>query len=175
MTASAFLRTERLAIRELDPVGDAGFVFRLLNSPKFLKYIGDRGVRSVEEAAIFIESRYRQSYIDHGFGLYAVTLASDGKPIGICGFVNRDHLPAPDIGFAFLPEFERSGYGYESARGILDFGWNSLGFDRVLAIVSPGNIASESLLLKLGFMPNGPLDIAGDRVDLFSIERASGQ
>lgn len=164
------VQTERLILREVDS-GDADFMCRLLNSPKFLKYIGDRGVRSPEEAAVFLEDRYRKSYRDHGYGLYTVELSSDNTPIGICGFVRRDSLPAPDIGFAFLPEFERMGYGYESAVGMLDHGWDTLGFDRVLAIVSPGNTASEKLLEKLGFDARGSLDLGDDTVNLFEVER----
>ena len=103
------LETNRLVIRELDPALDAEFMFELLNSPKFIQYIGDRGVRSVSQAATFIETRYQPSYELHGYGLYTVERIADGKQVGICGFVRRDSLPGPDIGFAFLPEYERNG------------------------------------------------------------------
>src|SRR5205085_3321358 len=97
----------------LDRHRDALFILELLNTPKFLRYIGDRGVRTIADAADLIESRYRQSYRDHGYGLYAVELIQPGPvQIGICGFVRRASLPAPDIGFAFLPEYEGRGYGY---------------------------------------------------------------
>lgn len=141
---------------------DAEFIFSLLSSPKFIKYIGDRGVRSVSEAATFIETRYRQSYRDHGFGLYTVVTRSDQTPVGICGFVKRDNFVIPDIGFAFLPEHERKGFGFESAAALMLYGEESLGFSEVLAITTPDNDASGNLLLKLGFefdgltdMPNG--------------------
>jgi len=102
---------------EMQSERDAAFIFELLNTPKFIKYIGDRGIRSVAEAAVFIEERYRQSYRDHGFGLYLVELwpqentlltgrVSAFAAIGVCGFVRRDTLPGPDLGFAFLPEHE---------------------------------------------------------------------
>lgn len=144
------LETERLVIRELDSAVDAETIFELLNTPKFLRYIGDRGVRSVEEARDFIENRYRQSYRDHGYGLYAVEL-KDGTPIGMCGFVRRDTLPGPDIGFAFLPEFEGQGYGFESAAAMMEYGREVLGFGEVLAITSLDNHVSGHLLEKLGF------------------------
>ncbi|MEO7540158.1 MAG: GNAT family N-acetyltransferase [Pyrinomonadaceae bacterium] len=147
------LETDRLRLRELDADQDAGFVFELLNTPKFIKYIGDRGVRSDVEAAEFIDTRYRQSYRDHGYGLYAVELRSSEfkRQIGMCGFVRRDTLPAPDLGFAFLPDFEGQGFGYESARAIMHYGRESLKFERVLAITSLDNDVSGSLLEKLGF------------------------
>jgi RimJ/RimL family protein N-acetyltransferase len=145
------VETKRLVIREMDAGQDSAFIYALLNSPKFIKYIGDRGVRSEKEAAVFIETRYRQSYRDHGFGLYTVESKDDGTPVGICGFVNRDSLPDPDIGFAFLPDFERQGYGLESAKAMMSYGRDTLGFGRILAITTPDNAASDRLLGKIGF------------------------
>jgi RimJ/RimL family protein N-acetyltransferase len=145
------LETERLLLRELDKECDAAFTCELLNSPKFLKYLGDREVRTAAEASDFIENRYAASYREHGYGLWAVDLKKSGIPIGICGFVRRDTLPGPDLGFAFLPEFERQGYGLESARAVLDHGRESLGFTDIWAITSVDNDASGSLLEKLGF------------------------
>ncbi|MFM9904921.1 MAG: GNAT family N-acetyltransferase [Pyrinomonadaceae bacterium] len=181
------LATERLILRELDSAIDAEFVFALLNTPKFLQYIGDRGVRSVDEAAVFVEDRYRQSYRDHGFGLYAVELRSAGSAtedtlptgrvsasntqIGLCGFVKRDHFESPDIGFAFLPEHEGKGYGFESARAVLDYGKHTLGFSRVLAITSQDNDVSGKLLEKLGFAFDGVKSMPdGEMLKVFSIQ-----
>jgi [ribosomal protein S5]-alanine N-acetyltransferase len=161
------LETERLILREIE-TQDAAFLFELLNSPKFLKYIGDRGVRTVEDAAEFIESRYRESYRQNGFGLYVVE-RSEGESVGICGFVKRGYLDHPDIGFAFLPEYEAKGYGFESAQAALEFGFSELGFDLVYAITSPDNTASEKLLAKLGFRLEHPITTPeGDSVNLHS-------
>ena len=145
------LETERLILRELRTADDAEFVYELLNTPKFIKYIGDRGVTSPDDAAAFIENRYRLSYRDHGFGLYVVERKSDSVRVGLCGFVKRATLPGPDIGFAFLPEFEGQGYGFESAEAMMKYGRDTLGFTRVLAITSLDNAASGRLLKKLGF------------------------
>lgn len=155
-------KTERLTIREMNSAVDAEFIFSLLNSPKFLKYIGDRGVRSVEQAGEFIDERYRKSYQDHGFGLYTVERKDDGIQVGICGFVKRDEFDHPDIGFAFLPEHEGLGYGFESAKAVINFGREELSIDRALAITTQDNHPSGRLLEKLGFtftelhtMPDG--------------------
>jgi len=167
----SIIQTERLNIRELDSAADAEFIFALLNTPKFIKYIGDRGVRSVDDAAVFIEDRYRQSYHDHGYGLYAVALRSDNSQIGMCGFVKRDNFDFPDIGFAFLPECERMGYGFESAEAMLEYGREKLGFSHVLAITSQDNDASGKLLEKLGFVYSKLLEMtAGDTVKLFEAD-----
>jgi RimJ/RimL family protein N-acetyltransferase len=155
------LETNRLILREVT-LDDGQFIFDLLNTPKFKKYIGDRGVNSLEESREFIDTKYRQSYIDHGYGLYAIETKDDGKSVGVCGFVRRDSLPGPDIGFAFLPEFEGKGYGFESAKAVMDFGRDTLGFTNLFAITSQDNEVSGKLLAKLGFtfgelisMPNG--------------------
>ena len=168
------LRTPRLILREIT-VHDAAFTLDLLNQPSFIKNIGDRGVRDLEQAARFIEERFRKSYTDHGYGLYVAELkaAIDGvthrTPIGICGFVRRAELPGPDIGFAFLPQYERKGYGSESAKAMLQYGREQFGFERVLAITSLENDASGNLLLKLGFQFDGLTDSpAGEKLKLFS-------
>ena len=166
-----FLFTDRLLIREIvaESGADAEFILELLNAPKFIKYIGDRGVRTVEQAREFIETRYRKSYSDHGYGLYLVQIYTpqwkllgmpekervemllQNKPIGMCGFVKRDYFEFPDLGFAFLPEHEGKGYGFESATAMLEYGSNKLGFSKVLAITTQDNDASVGLLKKLGF------------------------
>jgi RimJ/RimL family protein N-acetyltransferase len=145
------VETSRLILREMDAALDAAFIFELLNSPKFIQYIGDRGVRSIDEALEFIDTRYRRSYADHGYGLYTVCLRDTGEQIGICGFVKRDYLDEPDLGFAFLPQHESKGYGTESAAASITYGREQLGFDRVMAITSLDNDTSVRLLKKVGF------------------------
>lgn len=166
------LETERTILREIIE-SDADFMIDLLNQPSFIKYIGDRNVRDIEQARDFIENRYRQSYREHGFGLYAVELKAEfdtlahtqisdfeiqnsksktqNRAIGICGFVKRDTLPDADIGFAFLPQFCGKGYALESAVGIMKYGRDVLGLKRVLAITTQDNHSSGKLLEKLGF------------------------
>lgn len=162
------LETERLLVREIDSASDAEFICALLNAPKFIQYIGDRGVRTAADAAAFIEDRYRQSYRDHGFGLYTVAL-KDGIQLGMCGFVRRDTLDGPDLGFAFLPEFERKGYGLESATAMLEYGRQHLGFQTVFAITSLDNDASGKLLERLGFKYDTEIDSPdGEKLKLFS-------
>jgi RimJ/RimL family protein N-acetyltransferase len=161
------LETERLQLREMDSAIDAEFIFTLLNSPKFLAYIGDRCVRSVEEATAFIESRYRSSYRDHGFGLYTVEIKEDEAQVGVCGFVKRDSLTEPDLGFAFLPEHESKGYGFEAAYAMLDYGRDTLRFGNVFAITSTNNDISGKLLRKLGFEYNGVVESDGETLKLF--------
>ena len=153
----------------MDSAIDAEFVFELLDTPKFIQYIGDRGLRTLKQSRDFIENRYRQSYRDHGYGLYTVEIKGGRVPIGICGFVRRDTLPKPDIGFAFLPQYERKGYGYESASEMMKYGRNSLGFGQILAITSLDNVASSCLLERLGFSLDKIIEMPnGEAVNLYS-------
>lgn len=143
------LETERVILRRLT-ANDAAFILNLLNQPSFIRYIGDRGVRNLSDARLYIETKFIESYQRFGFGLYLVELKPDQTPIGICGFVKRDALPDADIGFAFLPEYWSQGYGVESARAAFDYGKSVLGFKRILAITTKDNEGSGKLLAKVG-------------------------
>lgn len=144
------LETERLIVREIVESDDE-FILDLLNQPSFIKYIGDRNVRNAEQTREFIENRFRKSYAENGFGLYLVLTKENQLPIGISGFVKRDTLPDADIGFAFLPQFERKGYALESAAELMKYGRKVLKLNRVLAITTQNNHSSVKLLGKLGF------------------------
>lgn len=163
------LETERLVLREVTK-DDAAFILELLNTPKFLKFIGDRGIRDIDGARAYIEDRYLASYRDNGYGLYGVVEKASGKLIGACGFVRRETLPGPDIGFSFLPEYEGKGYGFESASAVMKYGRDRLGFDVVLAITSLDNDASGRLLEKLGFCFRQVKEIEGESLKLYSSE-----
>jgi ribosomal-protein-alanine N-acetyltransferase len=143
------LVTERLVIDELT-CDDAGFLVVLLNEPSFLRFIGDRGVRDEAGAQRYLADGPFASYRRHGFGLWAVRLRADRRPIGICGLLKRDTLDDVDIGFAFLPEYWGAGYAQEAAARVLAHAREDLKLPRVVAITSPGNERSAKLLEKLG-------------------------
>ncbi|MBA2627296.1 MAG: GNAT family N-acetyltransferase [Gemmatimonadales bacterium] len=127
----------------------------LLNDAGFLEHIGDRGVRTIDEARDYIASGAVASYERHGFGLYLVTLPSDGSgggtAIGLCGLVKRDTLDDADLGFAFLPDWRRQGYAREAASAVVAYSRGVLRLPRLAAIVAPRNHASLRLLADLGF------------------------
>jgi RimJ/RimL family protein N-acetyltransferase len=144
------LETPRLVLRRLS-ADDAPLIQRLLNEPSFLQYIGDRGVRTIEDARRYIETGPMAMYARVGFGLFLVELKSTGAPIGICGLLKRDTLDDVDIGFAYLPEYWRQGYAYESAASTLEYGRTIHKLSRIVAITSLENPPSVALLEKLGF------------------------
>lgn len=143
------LQTERLTIRQLTD-DDAPFILTLLNEPSFLRYIGDKKVRNLEDARQYIRNGPAASYARHGFGLCLVQLRDTLAPIGMCGLLKRDDLPDPDIGFAFVPDYWNKGLAFEAATAVLDDARERLNLTRVLAIVNPDNAASIKLLEKLG-------------------------
>jgi RimJ/RimL family protein N-acetyltransferase len=144
------LETERLVLRLLT-VDDAPFIFKLLNEPSWLRFIGDRGVRTCEDARNYLVKGPLAMYQRLGFGLNLATLKDSGMPLGVCGLIKRDTLPDVDIGFAFLPEFWGRGYALEAARAVLEQGKVCFGTKRIVAIASPDNSSSIKLLAKIGF------------------------
>lgn len=163
------LETERLTLGHLS-VDDAEFVFALVNDPSWLRYIGDKGVRNLDDARAYILNGPVKSYAANGFGLYRVGLKRSGIAIGINGLIKRDTLPDPDIGFAFLPQYRSQGYALESARAVMKQARETFALDRVLAITSPDNQSSEKLLGKIGFRFDRMLQLADDtpEVKLFT-------
>ena len=144
------LETERLILSRLDPDRDSEFILGLVNGPSFLRYIGDKGVRTLADARRYITDGPLKSYETNGYGLYKVELKSDMTPIGMCGLIKRDTLPDADIGFAFLEGYWGAGYAYESAAAVMSYAREKLGIKRVLAITTPDNVASGKLLNKIG-------------------------
>lgn len=163
------LSTERLLLREVT-AADAGFVLELLNTPKFKAFIGDRGVRTIEDAAKYIEERFTKSYLENGFGLWLMERRADAEAVGICGFVSRNELPEPDIGFALRPQFERLGYAFEAADAVMLYGRKTLGLSRVLAITTLDNESSARLLTKIGFVFEREIEIGGETLKLFTAD-----
>jgi RimJ/RimL family protein N-acetyltransferase len=144
------LETERLVLRRLHE-GDAPLIVELLNDPAWLEHIGDRGVRSLEDARKYIENVPLEMYARLGFGLYLVELKVGGVPIGVCGLLKRESLEHMDIGFALLPRFRGMGLAFEAAAGTMNYARTAFGASRLVAITSQGNFASGRLLEKLGF------------------------
>jgi RimJ/RimL family protein N-acetyltransferase len=143
------LETDRLDLRELEP-RDAAFVLELVNDPAWLRYIGDRGIRTLDDAGNYILKGPRDMYARLGFGLWLAATKS-GEAVGMCGLLRREGLDDVDIGFAFLAAHRRMGYAYEAAAAVLGYAKHVLKLPRVVAITAPDNDISARLLGKLGF------------------------
>ena len=143
------LETERLVLQEIT-TNDAGFLYKLMNDPMWLQFIGDRKIVSVKAAEDYISNRIRPSYSEFGFGFYLTSLKENNEPIGICGLVKRPSLEHVDVGFAFMPNYRNKGFGFESTSAILDYAENKLGIKYIVAITDLDNFNSIKLLEKLG-------------------------
>jgi RimJ/RimL family protein N-acetyltransferase len=170
------LETERLLLRQFI-IDDAQFILTLLNEPSFLRYIGDKKVRNIEDARQYILNGPITSYERNDFGLFVVELKESHTPIGMCGLIKRDELPDPDIGFALLPDFWNKGFAFEAAAAVLTDARERLRLQRILAITSLDNEASIKLLQRLGFRFESVIELSRDRerVKLFTINHAASK
>ncbi|MDO5975734.1 GNAT family N-acetyltransferase [Flavivirga jejuensis] len=146
------VETNRLLVKKFT-LKDASFFKELVNTPNWLKYIGDRNVKTINDAEAYIKNNHFKSYDTLGFGFYKLLLKEENnKPIGSCGLVKREGLDDVDIGFAFLPEYEGKGFGYESSIAVLKIAKEQFHLKKVVAIASPTNLNSIKLLEKLGLI-----------------------
>jgi ribosomal-protein-alanine N-acetyltransferase len=143
------LETPHLVLRHLT-LNDAPFIVELLTEPSFVRYIGDRGVRTVHDARRYLLAGPIASYAQRGFGLYLAFLKETGESVGICGLLKRDTLPDVDVGFALMPAYRGLGYAAEAAAAVLQHGQGALGLKRIVAITSPDNVASIKVLERIG-------------------------
>ncbi|MFY0688266.1 MAG: GNAT family N-acetyltransferase [Cyclobacteriaceae bacterium] len=148
------LITTRLHITHAK-LADAPFFYQLMNSSNWIRFIGDRGIRSLEDAEHYIQHQLIDSYRELGFGLFKMSTLTTSEPIGVCGFLQRDYLQHPDIGFAILPEWEGNGYTYEAGVSILEYGRSALKLNKILAITSEQNKRSIQLINRLGLKSIG--------------------
>ena len=158
-------------MRWLTP-GDEGVLLAVWNDPAFIRNVGDRGIRTMEQAAEAMAVGPLKLYESHGYGPFRVALADTDEPIGICGLFKRDNLDDPDIGFGLLPEHCGKGLAYEAAVAVSEHAQQDLGLNRMIAIVSPGNEPSIGLIRKLGLNFENMLLMPGDEEEicLYSVD-----
>lgn len=164
---SYILETARLRLRRFT-LNDGEFIITLLNSAGWLRFIGDRNVRTLEEARQYLENGPLKSYRTNGYGLSLVEKKDDGQAIGMCGLLKRDTLDSPDIGFAFLPDFNGKGYAFEITEATLTQAREKLGLPEIAAITSPDNLRSIRLLEKVGLTYQKKISFAGNEMLLYS-------
>jgi len=165
-------QSERLAFQQLKSE-HGPIVLALFNQPDCIRYIGDRGIRNLQDAQDYIHNGPQGSYRQHGYGMYLLLRKQDQEPVGLCGLVKRDYLDIPDLGFALLTGFEGQGYALEAAKATLEFAHKELGLAQLAAITDPQNERSSALLYKLGMQFNQQISVPGEeqkRLDYFSLE-----
>jgi [ribosomal protein S5]-alanine N-acetyltransferase len=163
------IETDRLIISHFT-LDDAAFIIKLVNSPGWLQYIGDRNVKTLDDARRYLENGPMKSYERWGFGLYRVAVKNTNTAIGMCGLIKREGLADIDIGFALLPAYAGRGYAYEAAAAVLAYGKNQLGLQRIVAICMVDNAPSIRLLQKLGLRFEKMIRLNEEDLALLAIE-----
>ena len=161
----AILDTERLILRQFT-TDDAQFIFELLNEPSWIQNIGDRHIRTLDDARAYIVNGPWKSYEKNGFGLWAIVLKETNEMIGMCGLIRRDTLEDVDIGYALLPRFWAKGYAVEAAQAAKDYAREVLGLKRLVAIVDPLNEGSIRVIEKIGLRYEKMVRLSADDIDL---------
>lgn len=159
------LETERLRLRPFT-LDDTKFIIELVNTPGWLEYIGDRNIKTDEQAKEYLSNGPLKSYELNGYGLSLVEMKGDSTPIGMCGIIKRDLLENPDIGFAFLPQYFGKGYAYEIANATMRFAKNELKLSPIFAITLPHNKPSIKLLEKIGLKYSRTFSFPGENEEL---------
>lgn len=157
--------TKRLHLRPTT-LADAPFIVELLNTPKWLQNIGDRNIKTVEAAETYIQEKMILQLERLGFSNYTVMRKSDGAKMGSCGLYDREGLSGVDIGFAFLPQFEKQGYAFEAAQVVMNAAIHDFNLTEVKGITAKENIASQKLLKKIGLSFNKMITLPGDEEEI---------
>jgi RimJ/RimL family protein N-acetyltransferase len=165
MSEALRLETKRLFLRWLT-LDDAELMLAVWNDPTFIRYVGDRQIRTIEAARASLEEGALKLFSDYGYGPFRVALLSDDTPVGVCGLFRRLGLDEPDIGFAILPGYWRKGFAYEAASAVVGHAKYDLHLARLTAIVSPENNASIALIEKLGLQFERMHRLPGDDDDV---------
>lgn len=162
------ITTKRLYLREAN-LDDAEFIFELLNSKGWLENIGDRGIRTIEDAQQYITNKLLPDYGKNNIAMFVMERKEDGISIGTCGLIKRPQLKDVDIGFAMLEEFGKKGYAYEAANATLKMGIDEIKIPRIVGITTLENIDSQRLLEKIGLAFEKMIPFDDEELMLFSI------
>ena len=161
------LTTERLVLSQIS-TSDVHLIFDIFTDPVCIRFIGDRGIRGLNDAKSYIEERFIDHYEKYGFGMYKVSV--DNQGIGICGLIKRDDVNPPDIGFAFLTEFRGGGYCTEAAKAVLNYELEKHDLPEILAFTDPENMASQKVLEKIGMSKKEITQLSGQDFDSLVFE-----
>lgn len=159
------LETERLILRPMNEE-DAEFILELLNEPSFIQNIGDRHVRTIDDARLYIVNGPMASYEKNGFGLCLVVLKETGESVGMCGLIRRKGLDDVDIGYALLPKFWSKGYAVEAAQAVKTYAKDVIELKRIVAITDPANQGSIRVLQKIGLRFERMVRLSADDIEL---------
>jgi RimJ/RimL family protein N-acetyltransferase len=159
------IQTDRLLINKIT-IDDAAFVLELMNDKDWIKNVGDKGVRTIEDAQAYIQQRFIKTYQESNCGFYSLNIKNTHEIIGIAGLVDREGIDHIDIGYGILPEFRGKGYAFEATKAIYDYGYQELNLEKIVAIVNPDNLHSIKLLSKLGLEFEKMIRLPDEEIDI---------
>lgn len=148
MNHSFLLETPRLLLRH-KVLEDAPFFLELNSDPEVIKYTGDGAFKNLEEAETIVRYVISQ-YEKNGYGRWLVSLKETGEPLGWCGLKYHDESGDTDLGYRFMKQHWGKGYATEAGRACLEYGFGTLGLNRIIGRAATGNLASIQVLKKLG-------------------------
>lgn len=169
-TETSLIETDRLLLKPAS-IDDAAFLLVLSNTPKWIQYIGDRNIKSLEDATRYLKEKVIPPYEKLGFGTFIVTRKSDNCKIGTCGLYDREGLEGIDLGFALLPSFEKKGYAFEASQKVIELGFGQFNLRAINAITRKDNDASQRLLEKLGFLHSGIISLNYEELILYILNQ----
>ena len=157
--------TERVILDELS-LNDVDFISELVNTPQWIKFIGDRNIHTQDEAKAYVEKIIEN--VDSNY--WVVKLKIQNISIGIITFIKREYLEHYDIGFAFLPQYFKKGFAYEATIPVLNDAVNNHNHGEILATTIKENTNSVKLLEKLGFKYKKQIDNGKNLLLVYSIK-----
>lgn len=150
-----YIETERLILREMLPT-DVDGMFELDSDPLVHKYLGNKPIKTKEEAMKAIEF-LRKQYSERDIARWAAIEKKSGDFIGWSGLkLNMEgegfngKVNFYDIGYRFIPRYWGKGYATESAQAGLKYGFETMGLDVIVGAAEQGNIGSNKVLEKIG-------------------------
>lgn len=159
------LETERCIVRETT-VADVDEFYRIYAEPSITRYM-DRLYDTPEEERAYMQEYIKKIYGFYGYGMWSIVQKGTGRVIGRAGLSWREGFGLPEIGFMIEAPNQRRGYAYEVCRAVMEYGMGELGFEKIQALVEPGNEASAALCRKLGMEWEDRVEDGGKEYDRF--------
>ena len=149
------LTTERLVLREPTMADDQAWN-AIYRDAEEAWYGAPRSSREENSVKLSRQIGHHERF---GFGMCTVEL--DGETIGAAGLQHLESGPEIEVGYRFLKEHWGNGYATECALASLDWGFDDLGLERIVAVALETNLASRRVLEKCGMAEIGMTHVYG--------------
>jgi [ribosomal protein S5]-alanine N-acetyltransferase len=158
------MKSDRLELKKLR-ISDAEFILTLLNTASWIKFIGERDVKSKEDAIAYIKK-----INSNPLTTYWVIKIKDGlKSIGLITLIQRAYLFHKDLGFALLPAYNGQNYAFESSQLLLQNLKSNSDDTIIQAVTLSNNDLSIKLLNRLGFKFENEIIFQKEILQIFTL------